>query len=183
MKTLNKIMKFKLNCEIEINPLDYSDLIVEWWILNPSDPWWHDMRYCHHIEPPTFNIDFGWANKHDIHNEIRDFWKQWVEGNFHVPRGVECPNEILDWLEDWTFSNIEYLNKRALELEKEGIELHNKVIAQKEEKTSNYFSDNYIPPKNAKPVIYKGKEYKSKKQCCILEKINLYTLNKYLSEN
>lgn len=184
---LSKIMKFNLNCEIEIDPLEYSDFISEYYILNPSNPWWDDKRPYHHIEPAIFNINLEWFNKLNIHNEIRDFWKRWMEGNYHIPKGVKCPNKILDWLENWTFSNIEYLNKRALELEEEGIELHNKVITREKERINHikeyYSTNNYIPPKNAKPVIYKGKEYKSKKQCCILEKISLNTLNKYLLIN
>ena len=47
---------------------------------------------------------------------------------------------------------------------------------------SYYKSDNYIPPKNSIPVIYNGKEYKSKAQCCYCENISISTLNKYLNE-
>ena len=180
-------MKFNLNCEIEINPLEYCDTFVDWYILNPSNPWWDDFRLCFHNKEPEFNIDLEWFKKPNIHKTIRNFWKYWIEGNYHIPKGVECPNKILDWFENWTISNIGFLNRRAVEMKKAEIELHNKVLNSKKEaieKEKEFYSfDNYIPPKNAKPVTYNGKEYKSKKQCCVLEEISLNTLNKYLNES
>ena len=180
-------MKFNLNCEIEIDPLQYCNILVDWYILNPSNPWWNDPRPYLHTKKPKFNIDLEWFNKPNIHNEIIKFWKDCIEGNYLVPKNVECPNEILDWFENWTFSNIGFLNKRAIEMKEKGIQLYNKILnSQKEaaEKEKQFYSfDNYIPPKNAKFVTYNGKEYKSKTQCCVLEGISLNTLNKYLNES
>lgn len=44
-----------------------------------------------------------------------------------------------------------------------------------------YSSKNYKPNKNCVPVTYKGKEYKSKAQCIVLEKITRRELEEYLA--
>ena len=77
-------MKFNLNCEIEINPLEYCNTFVNWYILNSSNPWWNDLRPCFHNEEPEFNICLEWFNKPDIHKTVRKFWKSWIEGNYHI---------------------------------------------------------------------------------------------------
>lgn len=44
-----------------------------------------------------------------------------------------------------------------------------------------YASKNYRPNKNCIPVVYKGKKYKSKTQCIVLEKITRKELEEYLA--
>lgn len=55
----------------------------------------------------------------------------------------------------------------------------NEIVELK--KASKYAFKNYKPNKNCKPVIYKGKEYKSKAQCIALEKITRKELDTYLN--
>ena len=43
------------------------------------------------------------------------------------------------------------------------------------------YSKNYKPNRNCIPVTYKGKEYKSKTQCMVLEKITRRELEEYLA--
>lgn len=50
----------------------------------------------------------------------------------------------------------------------------------KTEENKAYWFENYKPRWNSKPVTYNGVEYLSKAQCCALEGISMYKLNKYL---
>ena len=56
------------------------------------------------------------------------------------------------------------------------------VIQKLEKKKKDKYSfKNYRPNKNCVPVVYKGKEYKSKAQCIVLEGITRKELDKYLT--
>lgn len=46
-----------------------------------------------------------------------------------------------------------------------------------------YSFKNYKVNKNCKPVTYKGTEYLSKTQCCVLEGITRKELEEYLGNN
>lgn len=50
-------------------------------------------------------------------------------------------------------------------------------------RASKYSFKNYKPNKNCKPVVYKGKEYKSMAQCMVLEKITRKELDAYLNNS
>lgn len=54
----------------------------------------------------------------------------------------------------------------------------NEIVELK--RASKYNPKNYKPNKNCKPVVYKGKEYKSKAQCIALNKITRKELEEYL---
>lgn len=64
-------------------------------------------------------------------------------------------------------------------LENTGKDL-NKVLEKR--KKDKYSRKNYKPNKNCVPVIYNGKEYKSKAQCIALEGITRKELETYLKE-
>lgn len=97
------------------------------------------------------------------------------------------PENLIKSLYNLYLENRKYINNKLLER----VNLRKMNIALLESRNKRYLHileerynvDNYIPPKNAISVIYKGKEYKSKAQCCYLEGITKNQLNKYLYEN
>lgn len=60
----------------------------------------------------------------------------------------------------------------------EKMTLEERIEYKRKEK---YSPKNYKPNKNCVPVVYKGKEYKSKAQCMVLEKITRKELEEYLA--
>lgn len=102
-------------------------------------------------------------------------WGKLLEGNLDSSYLEKCM--------DWVLSNKDVITE-AVSSYINSIENKYQELLNKKEKEKNdiitFYSVNYNPPKNSICVIYNGKEYKSKKQCCILENITMTQLNNYL---
>ena len=156
----------------EFNPKDYVRILIEWFVYTYSNPG----------EPRSFN--WNWFKDENTLQEIDEcIWKNYLIGDFYLD---VVSDTILQQCREWTLNNVNYINNLALKL-KEEIDRDDYYFYHRDElfKTKllrKYNNPEYNPPKNAKSIIYKGRVYKSKKQCCIIENISLNFLNKYLNE-
>jgi len=122
------------------------------------------------------------------HNYIWAFYdleSTWDEQFIKTNIDPIITNDHIDFLWNFYLANKNTIDVEILKnlKEVEEAEEHRKLSIKQYEQSirDRYFSNSYTPPKNAKPVIYKGKAYKSKTQCCYCENITKTELSKYLN--
>lgn len=161
-----------------IDTNDYINDIVEKIICHYSNYWYmpqFNEEYDFNLHYKNLTFEKRWFTNYNVLSEISDMWEELLGG--------ELDSSYLEKCMDWVLSNkdviTEAVNSYINSIENKYQELLNKKGKEKND-IITFYSVNYNPPKNSVCVIYNGKEYKSKKQCCILENITMTQLNNYL---
>jgi hypothetical protein len=160
-------MKIKTCYYQEFDPEDYVSIIIKWYVY----PRKNNCR----------KLNLLWYTNSEILEEIKEFWSDILINDHYVN---EVTEEMLNQLMKWTVDHYKMINDIANNaisyIDENDKWLYNLEETIRENQLKKYSDPNYKAPKNAKEVTYKGKTYKSKAQCCVIENITLTQLNNYL---